>query len=81
MFSVVVEVCVQYVVWESDQGNMEAKGNWKEGGGSKKTEMRIGDIVKGKEKALNTKRAQGEDMKFRNSWSEIKYHNPRLTII
>lgn len=31
MFSVVVEVCVQYVVWESDQGNIEAKGSWKEG--------------------------------------------------
>lgn len=67
MFSVVVEVCVQYVVWESDQGNMGAKGSWKEGGGSKKTEMKIVDIVKGKENVLNTKRAQCEDMKLRKS--------------
>lgn len=37
------------------------------GCGSKETEMRIGDIVKGKEKVLNTKRAQCEDMKLRKS--------------
>lgn len=36
-------------------GELEAKGRWREDGGSKKTEMRRGDIVEGEEKILARK--------------------------